>query len=252
MFQKLENIYLEILRSVVILASGILLLAAILSGLAALNGLDDGPDLEESPPEVKTDALKSQVVQALEDKKKKDESANQADRKAYSADLSDLEEVDPNQAYYDRSFTAMAEFVKKTDRDGMELIKERVDKWLKDMASKYENEKYKEAFVKGLAEQLEAVLQDEAIIQEAKASTPGDVIDVFLQNYIKSFHDDIAAIDIRNAKAEADYEQEQKDADQALYYAGGSFVAFLLIVFLSIFIKIERNLRHLEKMAAKA
>ncbi len=43
--------------------------------------------------------------------------------------------------------------------------------------------------------------------------------------------------------------QDKADAARNLYFALAAFGLFLLIVFLSIFIRIERNLRHLEQGA---
>ena len=64
--------------------------------------------------------------------------------------------------------------------------------------------------------------------------------------FSKLFDEQIQKANIENAAAQREYVEKKAAGMQSIYLAGGAFGAFLMIVFLSIAIRIERNLRHLE------
>jgi hypothetical protein len=54
-----------------------------------------------------------------------------------------------------------------------------------------------------------------------------------------------------NSRRQQEYVDKKTDGMQSLYIAAGAFGAFLMIAFLSIIIKIERDVRHLETRSPK-
>lgn len=249
MLKNLENIYLNILRVVVIVASGLLLVAAILSAISALGGLMGPPKPSDDLPELEYRPLIDQVKTTLEEKRAKPtpESGDETNQEEYPA----AELPDPHQAYVDRVVKAWADFVTKTGTDGRSVDIQKAGKWIWDMANRLEDLTAREAYLVGLAEFFEKSLAEEAIINEASATDPFSVVQVVIESYNQDFSAQLDATETENAEKMAEYETDKAESQQAIYVAGATFLAFLLIVFLSIFIRIERNLRCIEVLANK-
>jgi hypothetical protein len=73
-----------------------------------------------------------------------------------------------------------------------------------------------------------------------------DVINNALNLFTQKFHEQIQKENAEFAAKKEEYIAKKAEGMQSLYVAAGAFTAFLMIVFLSIIIRIERNLRHLE------
>jgi hypothetical protein len=247
MFQKLENVYLDILRAVVIVAAGILLVASIIYGMGMLKGLS-GPSIIDDAPEVESRDVLNDVLKGIEAKKTKKEAAQNTNVEVKN-DKKDVKNIDPNQKYLERSVNTADEFVKKTAADGDSLSREKFYKILQSIYP--ESAESREVFAEGLAETFEKVLKDESVINEAKNTSPFIVLNTVIDAYLANFNGQVDEISEKNSQAEAEHRRDKANAAESMYFAGGSFLAFLLIVFLSIFIKIERNLRNLEIIAAK-
>ena len=95
-----------------------------------------------------------------------------------------------------------------------------------------------------LAESLDKTLSNKSVenlvaANKSAIDVVGEILDAFSQN----FSSQITKSSEEQAKLDQKYLHEKAEGLQSLYTAAGAFGAFLLIVFLSIIIKIERNLR---------
>ena len=119
---------------------------------------------------------------------------------------------------------------------------------LKEQSADLKDPHYEAAYVKGLAETLEQTLSSPAVLKTASPEEPFRVVDKVLDGYKERFNGQIETVEAKNAEAQQKYLGEKAESQMSLYYAAAAFGAFLLIVFLSITIKIERNLRLLENL----
>jgi hypothetical protein len=102
------------------------------------------------------------------------------------------------------------------------------------------------AYAKGFSESVDKVLSDKAIESLAKNSSGIDVVNQLLNTFTEAFNAQIEEEQEKINTAKQEHMQAKAESSSNLYIAAGCFGMFLLIVFLSIFIKIERNLRNLE------
>lgn len=261
MLQKLENAYLAILRFIVILIATGLLVAVAIFGAHSFKLLSGEPHAEDFVPSVSDKGVLDKVIG-------KDE-ANQAPRTQASGH-DEPPQKDPNQIYYDRLVTTISAFVQKyekpaepgrhveMDENGVPhevpdapapgpvvVNKEWLANHVKQVCDAFDSDARIAACAKGLADVMDKTLAEKTVIARAQATAATKVVDQTIDAYRSAFQ---ASIDEHEAKiheAQADYEVGQVKAMNSLYWALGSMGAFLTIVFLSILIKIERNLRHL-------
>ena len=176
------------------------------------------------------------------------------------------------------SAVAIVNFVNKHGRGAESIDKESVIQVSKRKASIYKEAEVAKEFASGLAATMEKTLADPKILKlvEAPAAVPpvaapaqsveGDesmvqaqppapvqpfkespigVVNSTLENYIALFGKQLAEKESERDKAAAMEIERKANATQQLYMAGGAFGTFLLLVFISIVVKIERNLRNL-------
>lgn len=236
MLQKLENTYLEILRVFVIITSGLLLIGAILFGLSSLKGFGNGPEREEFTPEISHETIKEELI--FEEKN------SDTPQQESSAPLSQQEVIDPNQKYYEGTADTIKEFVvtvddKDTiDRDSViEILRERAEGYSARLTS---------AYASGLNEYTNNMFSDGEVIEKARKEGVFNVLNKVLHSYTEEFNEQLNQADNRFAQERQEHRQDQANAMTNLYISSGAFGAFLFIVFLSIFIKIERNLRNIK------
>lgn len=235
MLQKIENLYLAILRFVVIAAAGAMLVAVVILGLNSLAAIQSEPVPKEVTPSVSDEALKKLAT--------KEESKGTSNTKATPNQVA----TDPNKQFYDAAAQTITEFVKKHSGGEGELDKAKLSKIIKEVAEKYQDKKLTSAFAKNLAESLDRLLKDPEIIASAKNEESSvEVVKRIVDAFSKLFDEQIQKANIENAAAQREYVEKKAAGMQSIYLAGGAFGAFLMIVFLSIAIRIERNLRHLE------
>lgn len=238
MLEKLENAYLGILRTVVIVASGVLLIGVIMFGLSSLKGFGDGPDDEISPPEVKSEEIikKMTAQEAISNDSgdSEGESTNQTPQ------------IDPNKAYYDAASAKIVKFVASVSGGAESLDAATVTEITKGRADSIESEEIRTAYAKGFSESVDKVLSDKAIESLAKNSSGIDVVNQLLNTFTEAFNAQIEEEQEKINTAKQEHMQAKAESSSNLYIAAGCFGMFLLIVFLSIFIKIERNLRNLQ------
>jgi len=238
MLQKLENAYLAILRTVVIIASGVLLIGIVMFGLGALKGFGDGPSDKINPPTVASDAIIEKITAP--------KSMSEARKNAAEEPPPESRAVDPNQKYYDSSAKAIVAFVVRVSGGAENPNEQHVSEITKGRAEAYKSDQLTAAYAKGFSESVAMVLADKKIEDLAKNTSALDVVNQMLNTFTEEFNAKIEAERERISTAQQEHIQAKAESASNLYLAGACFGLFLLIVFLSIFIKIERNLRHLE------
>ncbi len=238
MLQKLENAYLAILRTVVIVASGVLLIGVVMFGLGALKGFGDGPSDKINEPEVAS----ADVIEKLTAPKSMSDGAQNPNEESPPDDVA----VDPNQQYYDASAKTIVAFVVRVSGGAENPNEQQVSEITKGRAKAYDSDELTAAYAKGFSETVAKVLADKKVEGLAKNTSAIDVVNEMLNAFTKEFNAKIQAEHERIAAAQQEHTQAKAESASNLYLAGACFGLFLLIVFLSIFIKIERNLRHLE------
>ena len=239
MLQKLENAYLMILRVVVIVTAGLLLAGVVFYGFNSFKGFSE-PTMDNQPPKVSDKDLIDGLIA------KPSTSEGQANASEAGTDSAAQPTSDENQAYYTRAAAAIANFV-ATHSSGQEsLDKEQVVKIIKEQAESNTSPERVTAYASGFAQAVEGALASPSVAMLASQSSAIDVVNNALKSFNAQFDKQLAEKDARYVAEQEKHLQNKAEAMQSLYIAAGAFGMFLLIVFLSIFIRIERNLRNLE------
>lgn len=240
MLQKLENVFLAILRFVVLVVAALLLIGVVIQFTGATKLLQKAPEPTKVEPAVAPKDVISDIT-------RKPAEATQHGTESSSSSAG----ADPYDKYYGRIADAITGFGKKVGQGIVErkvLINVMKDGRIKEHIP----EGYDEQFLKGLAETFEKALTNQAVIKAAPETDKLLIIDEIIQHYSTKFKQQLDEANEKNANAMTTYQMEKANGLQSLYYAGGAFGAFLMIVFLSIFIRIERNLRNLERLPVEA
>lgn len=235
MLQKLENAYLAILRFVVIAVAGILLVAVLILGFNSFKAIQFEPAEKEITPQVS----ERELIKGITEKPVLPKNVS---HEAFA----DMKKIDPNAAFYERASNAIAIFVTKYSGGTESVEKAQVVEITKERAESLSDPKLVTAFAKGFAESIEKTLADPSVIKTAKNTSTLDVINKALNLFTQHFNEQIVKENEQFAVRQQEYIAKKAEGMKSLYVAAGAFVAFLMIVFLSIIIRIERNLRHLE------
>ena len=270
--KRVEEAYLDVLRFIIIFVASVLLLGAIVFAVLAASNSGPGNAKDSSTKlTVNADDVTNGVVAS--------KSSNKTPAQAISLDAEgERKVIDPNQALFERAAVAIFNFVNKHGRGAESIDKESVIQVSKRKASIYKEAEVAKEFASGLAATMEKTLADPKILKlvEAPAAVPpvaapaqsveGDesmvqaqppapvqpfkespigVVNSTLENYIALFGKQLAEKESERDKAAAMEIERKANATQQLYMAGGAFGTFLLLVFISIVVKIERNLRNL-------
>ncbi|MES2153181.1 MAG: hypothetical protein V4508_25660 [Pseudomonadota bacterium] len=235
MLQHLENIYLAILRSVIIIAAGLLLGFAIIFGLGALKLA-----LSEPQPALTVPAVADSVLTAK---------LAAAPVAAPAAIVDSGSGV--NDAAYARAAKTVANFIDANSAAGAPASQERIGAVLKAKAQAQGEPLLVSAFANNLADALAKTLSDPAVIAAAKSATAADIVNRALDEFSAEFKLQRERGATANLLRQNEFMQRKAEGKQNLYLACGALGAFLLMVFLSMLIKIERNLRYLEPIAAR-
>ncbi len=235
MLQKLENAYLAILRFVVIAVAGILLVAVVIQGLNSFKAIQLEPEAKKITPNVSAQEL----INGLTEKPVVPQSE-------YHEDAGNTNTIDPNAAFYERAANAISAFVSKYSGGAEGVDKSQVIQITKGKAESLNDKKLVSAYAKGFAESIEKTLTDPSVIKAAQTTSTLVVINKAFDIYTQKFNEQIEKENQELAAKQQEYIEKKAEGMQSLYVAAGAFVAFLMIVFLSIIIRIERNLRHLE------
>lgn len=242
MLQKLENAYLAILRFVVLAVAGLLLVGVVLFGLGAFKLMGQEPQPLKTEPVVTADqmiaSLKKQPAAGVDTLPKEEGQGGKVDAR--------------NDPYYAKTVDAIDTFVRKISNGASSANREKLIDLLKEYTeTKIKEPGHQDAYKQGLANVMQKTLADPAIIRSAHADAPFMAPADVLDNYTASFNSQIDQVNAKNAAAHQKYLDERAEGMQGLYYAGAAFGIFLAVVFLSIIIRIERNLRNLERLPAK-
>jgi hypothetical protein len=229
MIQKLENFYLATLRFVVILVATLLLIGVVLLGIRSFDGLSSPPKPVELKPSVSQADLKSAILKSA-----------QGD---ITPDTVATASSDPNQGYYNRVGTAIKRFADKQYPGVYTIDPSRIATMVKEKADTYPSADLTAAYAKNLAENVDALLADPQLVAHARKNELGPVVDRMFNAFAEEFDRQVKETNDRNEELQAEYLSRKAEAQQNLYVAAGTFGVFLLIVFLSIIIRIERNLR---------
>ena len=235
MLEKLETTYLAILRAVVIIGSGTLLFCVIVFGLNSLKGLASEP----------TGELKSIQVSAQDVAKKLTES----DKKNVSKDAeqnssSAMHEV-ANKQYYDKTAKYVIDFITKNANEPVNLDQNQIIDVIKSRAESFNDTQLTSDFAKGLMQTTETLFADKLTIENAKKNGATNTANNVLNTYTDSFRESLKNEQRRVSEDKEKYQQNKASAAENLYFSAASFGLFILIVFLSIFIKIERSIREI-------
>ncbi|SMF02100.1 hypothetical protein [Pseudogulbenkiania subflava] len=242
MLQKLENAYLAILRFVVLAVAGLLLISVGLLGMNALKLMKQEPPVAKAEPKVTSQEI-IHVVTAP---------ATPSAPASQGGDTPQpVKSVDPLAADYTRAANAVINFGVKVSSGAIHVERKEVIQVLKNRGKDIKELGHEEAFIKGLADVFEKALTTPSVIRSASEAAPFDVVNRIMENYVTSFNQQIDAVNAKNAQAQQKYLDDKAEGMQSLYYAAGAFGTFLMIVFLSIIIRIERNLRNLERIPAQ-
>lgn len=240
MLQKLENAYLAILRFVVIITATGLLVAVGLFAINSTKMLKAAPERKDASPVVSADELIGKV----------------AAKKAANTEARDESEVsqavgaDPNQAHYNHAAAAIVKFVASHSGGEASPDPERAAAYIKGKADVVGDAKLVASYAKGLADSLDKAFANPAVNQAAPSGQAAfEVVNKLLDAYSEAFQKAVADHKREQDLLQENYAEEKASGLQSMYWAMGAFGAFLSIVFLSILIKIERNLRSLGQTA---
>ncbi len=243
MLQKLENAYLAILRFVVLAVAGLLLVSVVLLGMNATGLLKQQPAPVKANPQVNV----QEVISASTEK-----SAAPSSSPSTQATTQSDKQPNPLQPEYDRAVNAIAAYGAKLPGGPFTIDHSRVVQILKSRVADLKEPGHEEAYIKGLADTLTQALTTPAVTKSATFNEPFKPVDSVINNYIASFNAQIDETNAKNEMTQREYQFGQASSLQSLYYAAGGFGAFLLVVLLSVIIRIERNLRHLERIPAQS
>lgn len=238
MLQKLENAYLAILRFVVIVVAGLLLIAVVILVLNSMKAFQSEPIVKKSEPNVSHEL----VIKHLTSK----DSSAEISKEVWDEKPNKL---DPNRKYYEQIASSLIKFVQK-HADGYDSInKSKLVEHIKTKAEVFNDAEITTQYAKSLAATIDKVLTSPQVAKTAKTEGPAEIVDKAMDFYTVEF-----AAQVEEEKRNAVYELEMQaarkaEATQSLYIAAGAFGTFLMIVFISIIIRIERNLRNLENVS---
>lgn len=272
--RKVEEAYLGVLRLVIILVATLMLLASIIFlALAGGNWKEVKPSAEDTAVAVKPEEVTQQVLAHRTEKAPVATPDAQAPAKALSEDA-------PNKAELDRAATAIVTFFKKAGPEFQSISHDRVATVLKNKAEPYAKTDDAKPFATGLAVAMEKTLADPAVVKliepqaavapvapaVAASVADGEQDEATQEPARRAAIRKVSPVDVVNdalATYEAAFERRVKDRGQAqidaaaeearnkatamtqLYMAGAVFGSFLFLVFISLLVKIERNLRAL-------
>lgn len=234
MLQQIENAYLMILRIVVILIAGALLAGVVFFGLNSFKALQAEPQSQKMTPSVTA----AQVIEAITP------GVTPATDTEYP--IQQGSRADSNRVYYEKSAAIIEKFLKKETQFEVTINKEGIINVIKERAVKQERPELVTLFAKNLSEVIEKALSAPAAAQVAARESPSEAAGRVIDRFESEFNRQLDAHKRGEEEKVLEHEQKRAEGMQSLYMAGAAFGAFLLIVFLSIFIRIERNLRHLE------
>lgn len=234
MLEKLENTYLSILRFVVIAVSGLLLIVFVFLAFGSFGVFKSEPGESRTPPQLNEQV----IINGL--------TASNADQQVSVEAAKEETKVDQNKVYYERSAKALVDFVAKNSAFNESVDPPAIVEFVQNKAKAMGEKVYVDAYAKTFADAIEKALVDKKVVEKTKTTPAIDIVNAAANTFTLEFLKKMEGEDKAIKEQQAKYAVEKIEATSKLYMAAGAFAAFLLIVFLSIFIKIERNLRKLD------
>ena len=245
---KVENAYLTILRLVVLTGATLALISAIILGTSSASKLlssepkDTAPALVTPQDTPKLDAFlasnkpEAHVPKKAKTSKKLEDKTQNPDLVASAKNISQyVKEVFQGDLDHNK---ALGIFIEKSNR----LPEETQNSYFKS-ANEFSAE-----LLKKVAEQKALVATTRDAGQDVEAAPSFLNVDAALQWHLVQFAEIVDKNNAEIAQKQQEYVLAKAAGTQELYLAAGSFVTFLLVVFLFIIIKIERNLRGVSAM----
>jgi hypothetical protein len=251
MLQKLENTYLSILRFTVIVIAGLLIVCAVIFTARGIPALKDVPRSKIDAPQITADEMSALMTT---DKQKK------VSTSAAAASTSTAKSDSINEAHLDKIVGVISTFASDKSGGLIDLDAPRVKEIVRQAANDQDTPELVTAYLENLAAfaektfyspQVQSLLGAKGANQAADVNTAApvardaifNVINMLLTKYREKFSESVNNKRKENAAAALQHAEAKVNAQLSLYLALGSFVIFMLVVFMSIFIKIERNLR---------
>lgn len=255
--QKLENSYLGILRVVVIAGASLLLIASLaLAGWSVQGVLPS--------PEPKTDAVtvdpRDVLKQVAPEEMKSAQSSVQPASSNAGVKMTNAAQI----AASEKLYAMAAAFIGKFSGNVQTINRNGFFEYLDTRLNQYDSDEIRAQYLLGLASAMDASfksLRVNAIAgspmpassdTEADASPvpqvndkPINMVSSVIGSYTEQFNKKLEAARTRQQASLARMQAEKADAMMQLYVAAGLFGLFLLVVFLSVLIRIERNLREI-------
>lgn len=229
--QNIENFYLAILRVVVIGVAGLLLAAVVYFGLNSIGATSPAPAEVPTNPQVSSEAFKKALMgeagisNTTTDTVRPPE-GNSGIREEYVKVANILDEYYAKELSYSGGLNegALAE-------------------WYSQSGEIFSTEELNQAFAAGFLARVTEVVADENFRKWMVIKEPEDALSEIISVYKADFDKQVEEARAANEEAQIEHAAKKAESLQMLYVAGAAFLAFLLIVFLSIIIRIERNLR---------
>jgi hypothetical protein len=232
MLQKLEDFYLGTLRFVVILAATLLLVAVFVMGMKATSITQKQPEPSVALPSVSLSSLKSAVVET-----------EISEEGGSSSGASVATASDPNHPYFLLTAQAIHAYLDRVYPGRYNVNDEALANFAKTKVEGDRSAERQALLAKELARAVPGLLADPAMNAYGKDRDPDVVLNKMFEAFTAEFDRQVAEVDAKNQAAEEQYLADQAKSRQNLLFAAYAFGVFLLIVFLSIIIRIERNLR---------
>lgn len=230
MLQKLENFYLGILRVVTILVAGLFLVAVVAFGLRAIGALRSPPESEPPKPHVPAATFKHALMGG-------DSAVATSDNGGQ-----DVTPSTKTRAEFTRAANALIGLYKKLKPE-WEISGEKLAAYYQEVGDSYETKELKDAFATGLETRVHELVADPRFAEWATSHETTEVLGSIVSTFKEEFEKQLQEANAASEAKQVAYLEEKAKSMQALYLAGSAFLAFLLIVFLSIIVRIERNLR---------
>lgn len=255
--QKLENSYLGVLRVVVIAGASLLLIASLaLAGWSASGVLPSPEPRLEAVTVDPRDVLKQVAPEEMKSAQGGVQTApsNAGIKMTNAAQLAAAEKL----------YAMAAAFIGKFSGNVQTINKNGFFEYLDTRLNQYDSDEIRLQYLLGLAGAMDASfksLKVNAIAGSPMTVEPGTDADVppallvndkpinmvssVIGSYTEQFNKKLEAVRARQQAALMRMQADRDAATMQLYVAAGLFGLFLLVVFLSVLIRIERNLRDI-------
>lgn len=234
-FIRLEGTYLKLLRYSILVLATLVLGLTLVTAVIGLTNVGSFNLPKREIPKVGSDAVLSNVTATRNTARSSESTGTVQDGNSKTS-------TDPNQQYYERSEKAVKTFI--TAYSNINFQQPLVELF-KSKAKSYGDEEVAKSFALGMADTLEKVLADKSVIKRAANEGAIPIVDQVIRTYQDNFNTELSRINEEKSTNEMKIASKRSSGVMLLSVAGGSFIAFLLLAFLMIFVKIELNLREI-------